>query len=870
MSEFVMGARLELNDQFTGQLRNVIQATEGYSDAVRDSNQRTGYWIDSQGRLRDEMGRYARQAEEAQAVTQAFNIGLRAVAPFLSAVAAGLGAVAVAAGIMADETEGATGRIQAQTGVTRVHAEELIESAKDVYRVGWGESLSMVSDDLAKVQQNMKGLTQAAQAEFLEGSYVIRDAFGAEIAETSKVVKTLKANFDGLSETDALDLITTGFQRGGNYADDFMDTLNEYSVHFAGLGMSADQMMATLIAGSEEGAFMLDKVGDSVKEAFIRLQDMSTGSMDAFKSLGLNGEEMAAKIAAGGKDANQAFQTVLMSLGAMDSDLKRNTVGVALFGSQWEDMEDNVILAMQKGQKGLQGFQGATERAGDALHTSFGDRAKILWRNVQMELAEAAKPLYGEFTAGLNQVINMMPQISVAIQTMGEIALAAFHGAIDTAQFLGGAISALSPYIAGVTAAFAAYYGRILLIQWATKAWAAAQIALNAIMAMNPVTLILLGIGLLIGAIIELMGGWDAVRESLAKLWPYMVQAWEGIKAAILPILQTIWQTVTQVWASIQATILPVVQKIFNDVVAAFTAILNFIRPYWPTILAIIQVAWAGISSYITSYLGLIKTLITGAFNAIAAIVRGVWGVISGIIQTAWAIITGIFKTSLALLQGDWQGAWNAMTGMLDGVMGGITTFFGGLKDLFYESGKAIITTLVDGIRSMASAPVEAVKEMLEKVREYLPFSDAKKGPLSELTYSGGAIMTTLATGVDQKGGVLSDSMAAAFSNTPTFTASYQGVTAFDTPPVMESQYQGVAAFDEGYQVNAKGVNPAGNVQGGTSRSTSIDKLVDKIELHAAPGVDVDSLIDEFIEKLYERIAGADDVLGTADMGALL
>ncbi|EIF9752645.1 phage tail tape measure protein [Salmonella enterica] len=65
------------------------------------------------------------------------------------------------------------------------------------------------------------------------------------------------------------------------------------------------------------------------------------------------------------------------------------------------------------------------------------------------------------------------------------------------------------------------------------------------------------------------------------------------------------------------------------------------------------------------------------------------------------------------------------------------------------DSGAKIIETLITGIKSKASALVDEVKGIFATVREYLPFSDAKRGPFSQLTKSGGAIMATLASGVN-------------------------------------------------------------------------------------------------------------------------
>ncbi|MCD7947203.1 MAG: phage tail tape measure protein, partial [Oscillospiraceae bacterium] len=66
----------------------------------------------------------------------------------------------------------------------------------------------------------------------------------------------------------------------------------------------------------------------------------------------------------------------------------------------------------------------------------------------------------------------------------------------------------------------------------------------------------------------------------------------------------------------------------------------------------------------------------------------------------------------------------------------------------FKESGRKLIQTFTDGIMSVITAPVEAVKGGLQKIRNMLPFSDAKTGPLSTLTLSGQRTMTTYAHGL--------------------------------------------------------------------------------------------------------------------------
>lgn len=68
----------------------------------------------------------------------------------------------------------------------------------------------------------------------------------------------------------------------------------------------------------------------------------------------------------------------------------------------------------------------------------------------------------------------------------------------------------------------------------------------------------------------------------------------------------------------------------------------------------------------------------------------------------------------------------------------------------FKNSGSRIMDTFASGIKSAINKPVEAVKGGLQKIRNMLPFSDAKTGPLSKLTLSGNKVLSTLSTGIKQ------------------------------------------------------------------------------------------------------------------------
>jgi hypothetical protein len=54
------------------------------------------------------------------------------------------------------------------------------------------------------------------------------------------------------------------------------------------------------------------------------------------------------------------------------------------------------------------------------------------------------------------------------------------------------------------------------------------------------------------------------------------------------------------------------------------------------------------------------------------------------------------------------------------------------------------------------------------------------------------------------------------------------------------------------------------------TKTVTIAKLIEKIEIYGADSKDPAQMADEIISQLYERLKGADDILANADMGATL
>ncbi len=91
---------------------------------------------------------------------------------------------------------------------------------------------------------------------------------------------------------------------------------------------------------------------------------------------------------------------------------------------------------------------------------------------------------------------------------------------------------------------------------------------------------------------------------------------------------------------------------------------------------------------------------------------------------------------------------WDKIVGIVGGVFTKVWDKITGLDRKFKDAGKALMVALAKGIIAGISDAVDAVKRAAAKVMEYLPFSDAKRGPLSNITASGAALMTTFEKGI--------------------------------------------------------------------------------------------------------------------------
>ncbi|WP_207309070.1 phage tail tape measure protein [Desulfobacter hydrogenophilus] len=241
-------------------------------------------------------------------------------------------------------------------------------------------------------------------------------------------------------------------------------------------------------------------------------------------------------------------------------------------------------------------------------------------------------------------------------------------------------------------------------------------------------------------------GLWDAIKFSVAGVADILRPVFESFMGAVSPLLD--------IFKAVGSAIGQVVSALFG-----FTASTDVSG--WRTFGEVIGIvvgaafqllAWAVRIALVP--LQLVFDVVGVLLKAFVMLGEGIGTACGWIVEkftSLWATakekvggIGGIFDAMVAAVK--WAFMNLTPVGWLIQAFTGVSEFFDSVD--FSESGAKMMHTLADGIKSALMVPVDLVKSGLSKIRDLLPFSDAKEGPLSALTASGRAMMDTLGAGV--------------------------------------------------------------------------------------------------------------------------
>lgn len=285
-----------------------------------------------------------------------------------------------------------------------------------------------------------------------------------------------------------------------------------------------------------------------------------------------------------------------------------------------------------------------SKTAGDFANTSDGLANSQRIANAEMEnararMGEALLPIMAAVTTfASNMLIPIVDAIGGAFQWM-----------VENVNISIPILSAL---------------GAILLAVLAPAIWAAitATWAFTAALLANPLTWIVLGIGLLIGAIVALIMHWDTVVKFVTDVWNgfmgflsdsfgYIADWWNDLWSGVGRFLEDTWNNIVNFFKGVLGFVV--------DLFLNWT-VYGFIIRNWETIRTFIVNLWGGIVTFFRDTLNNVGGFFESVFTGIGDFVRGIFdGMIRGI-----------------------KGYVNALIDLINGVIGGINNVGSFIRDI--------------------------------------------------------------------------------------------------------------------------------------------------------------------------------------------
>jgi hypothetical protein len=396
----------------TDKLELLIKATDKASKPLGDVTKQVGELDKKSGLASGVMGKLS------GVMAGVAGIAVGGLAIGVGAVATALGVVSGASFNLSNDIKNSQNNIQAQLGATEEEAKALTATAKNIFKEGFGDNFTQVSDATIEAKKQLGEYSdKLSELEFqkvVEGAMAIEKASkGAlDVAGTTQAVKVLMEQF-GISSEHALDLIAKGYQNGLNNSGDLLDTLTEYAPQYGDMNATAEQFFATLDSGASSGALGTDKIADAFKELGISIREDGSTIDKYLKEIGLSSDDLNKRLAKG-ESITTIYQDIQKGLSGVTDKSRRATLAQEIFKSMGEDATQTLLAGIKDTNKEYNGQSGSVEKL-KKQNESFGTMMSKTWRTILLRVApfttkimEMVSTLFPIFLDSLNSLFDFI------------------------------------------------------------------------------------------------------------------------------------------------------------------------------------------------------------------------------------------------------------------------------------------------------------------------------------------------------------------------------------------------------------------------------------------------------------------------------
>lgn len=582
-------------------------------------------------------------------------VGMAAVG---SAVVIG-GAVAAKGFFEAVDQEASTDRFASSLGLEPAEAEMLGEVAGDLYAGAWGDSFEQVQGAVANVRSELGELGQQDLEDVTTNALDFAKAFNQDVQQSIGAAGILMRNGLVKDGEEAFDLLTLTMQQVPQSArEEVLAATEEYSTFFADLGISGEEAFGAIAQAAEKGGrFGVDKVGDAIKEFGIRASDMSESSKKAFETIGLDAEDMAQRILAGGDTARGAFDEIVSTLRWKVPDATDQAkAAVALFGTPLEDLSTGEIPEflgqlenMGDAFEGTDGVAGAADRMGEQLNDNVKTKIEAFKRQ------------------GMQKLVDFMGNVAIpAVEKFAPVVEDVFG---EAQRIIGDAVAKIGEWIDDNRETFETLAATVQTVIDNVVGW--------------------------------FRGGEQQFGESSGKISEILSQLGETFSSyfeAYTLYVQKAVEVITDLWNRFGSDLINFTRETFDNILDLISGVLEAVRGVFEVFAGIFTGDWARV------------------WDGIKMILAGVWDSIRALVEQALNIIDTVIQVALGGISAIWSATWNGMKTFVSDIWVGIKKLVGNAIDGIVWT----IIALPERIRRAAVGAFDGIRDAFRSALNWI------------------------------------------------------------------------------------------------------------------------------------------------------
>jgi phage-related minor tail protein len=638
------------------------------------------------------------------------------------------------------------GLMNRQLGLTGETAASLGDEVGEVMRSGIAGSADVAAGAVGSLSSQFRYLGfegEQTAAELADNFIGFSETFGVSMEEATQTAGQLVVNGLAGDVESAADMMTTAMQRvPAAMRDEMPEIINEYGTNFRALGFSGEEAFSMLVSQADKGKWALDKTGDALKEFTIRASDGSKATSDAYAAIGEDAEAMATSVAAGGDSARLALQYTAESLMDIEDPAERAQHAIALFGTPLEDLSVDQIPqfldALTQGEDRMGGFAGSSQELADSVSDSLQGRLNALKGTVLDLAGDGFMKLWDAGQKVADWAKNNQTWLTPLIVTVGAAA-----------------------------GAWALWTGAIKTWQMVTKIATGVQVAFNAVMAANPIMLVVMALAAVVAGLTYFFTKtetgkqiWQGFMDALSSAWEWLTSVftpvfswlgdvissvWSGIKTGwdiLWQGIQTAWNSVLKptfdlLWTIVSTTLGVIGTVILAPLLLAWQALSwgikaaweNWIKPAWENLQTVVQFMWQNVLQPIFGFIkagwsllgqgirAVYDSVIKPAWDAVSSAASWLWNTvlspIFGFIKAAWSGLgSGIRSVYDSIIKPAWDAVANAIQWLWNTIFSPVVDR---MKEAWGNLGSGI-RTVYDSVISPA---FDALKNGLSRVKDF-------------------------------------------------------------------------------------------------------------------------------------------------------